>query len=62
MKEDEYTEEEFIDLFDLLVILGQEIADLKEDRCENEGKNWYDKFYNTLNKLREKISPPSQRT
>ncbi len=40
---------EEITLKDLLLILAQEIAFLKEDRCQNEGANWFDKFENTLN-------------
>ena len=49
--------EEENNIFDLMLYLAQEVAALKETECVNSGKNWYDKFYNTVKELEDKVNP-----
>ena len=49
MKEEE--KEQKVTLSDLIWALAHEVASLKEDRCENEGKNWFDRFKYGINKV-----------
>ena len=41
-------------IFDLLLYLAQEVAELKENECGNSGKNFYEKFYNTVIELEDR--------
>lgn len=41
-------ENEDITLTDLIWALAHEVASLKEDRCENSGRNWFDRFKNGI--------------
>lgn len=43
-------------IFDLILYMAQEVAALKENECGNSGKNWYDKFYNTVKELEDRLN------
>ena len=40
-----------VTLEDLIWALAHEVASLKEDRCQNEGKNWFDRFNNGIEEV-----------
>jgi len=55
-REERYSLEHQENIFDLLYLLAFEIRDTKEKECENSGLNWFNKFRNTLERVRKNLN------